>query len=336
MFNKNKFKRKYYLITIILLSITIITIRFNQIEKFFTSLFFSEKPLEYRTIPEDIMTILENYPEIKRLTAQADIELPIPKNMVPQGITLLDDEYIIVSAYNTDHSKKSKSYVLSSYGQLFNTVTLDNRSHVGGIAYDKKNDLLWLPDNDGSLNAYEASQFIDQKDIKPKYTFDKIGLELKKHVYKNQDFIDYLSVDGKYLYIGGFSLYGSGLVKKYEIIKKGSNLELEYKNSFKIPSKIQGITFYHKNDKVYMILSQSFGRQNVSHIIIFEYDETETDYNEARSMLTLESPPLLEQVTSVNSGLYMIFESGANKYSDCKEKIENVLILDLEQAIKEP
>ena len=79
MFNKNKFKRKYYLITIILLSIMIITIRFNQIEKFFTSLFFSEKPLQYRTIPEDIMTILENYPEIKRLTAQADIKLPIPK-----------------------------------------------------------------------------------------------------------------------------------------------------------------------------------------------------------------------------------------------------------------
>lgn len=286
--------------------------------------------LEYRSLPEEIEDVLVNYGTLKDVVAQADVRLPIPQEMIPQGITVFD-KYFVVSAYVG--KSNSKCYVIDMSGELTNVVTLDISSHVGGISYDQKRGLIWLPDDDASLKAYDAESFVQQSEVKALFSFEKVGQKLKERPYKNRDYIDYLCVDGDYIFVGGFTLNDGGLVKKYKISDENDEIELVFVNSFKVPNKIQGMTFYHKDDETYLVLSQSFGRKNSSYILIFDYDEKQQKYGERDSRLSIEMPPLLEQITVFGRGLYVIFESGATKYASSLYKMEHICVLDIEKII---
>ena len=120
-----------------------------------------------------LRTYYAKYPDLEDVLKEAKISLPNEKVMVPQGITLMDN-YILVSAYNSNSYTNSICYVIDQNGKLINMVYLDNPSHVGGLAYDKENDLVWIPGEKGILNAYFGQEFLSKQEIKPKFSYNNV------------------------------------------------------------------------------------------------------------------------------------------------------------------
>lgn len=275
---------------------------------------------------EELKRIVNKYGDFNNVINEGNIKLPIFDDMVPQGITLMGD-YILITSYDNLGKKNSVIYVLDKEGTLINKVILDNKSHVGGISYDKDNKLIWLPGDDGVLLAYESEDFINRKNVKYKYKFNNVSDELKDFLNDNKKLIAFLTIDDGHIYIGNFSKDSKSIVKKYEIINNGEEVYLKYKNKFNVPAKTQSITFKNIGNKKYMIMSNSYTRRKSSYIKVFEYSEEISDY--ARETRSIELPPMLEQIVVDNNNLYIIFESNAKKYSNCLEKIGYICILDI-------
>lgn len=281
----------------------------------------------------EVKELLEKYPDFKKIVRQKSIPLDIEGSLIPQGITIMKN-YIVISFYDDNRDNFSMCYILDAFGEIKNKVTLDTKSHVGGIAYDKINDLFWLPSEDAGLYAYDAKEFLSEGAVRHKFEFPNIGDGLIHYDNKNKNQIAYLTLDKNHIYVGSFSRHDKGLVKKFEILTDGENISLELIQKFKVPKEVQGISFYGDGKEAYILLSCSFGRKNHSHIRIYKYDEKIRDYDSKNiKTLSYEFPPLLEQIALNGKSVYALFESGAEKYRDSVDPIHSIVILDVEQII---
>lgn len=280
-------------------------------------------------ISDNVYELLDSYPELKKVLIEANKKIPLMNKFIPQGITLMKDYILITGYYEKD--KFSRVYILDNLGDIINTVELDTKSHVGGIAYDAVNDLIWLPDDNGILNVYKASKFLEKKKVRKIRSFNSVGKNLIDYQDENKNLIAYVAVDGEYLYIGNFYKTKNCFVKKYKIMFD-NKVKLEYIDSFYLPKKIQGITFYEKNDKKYLIASSSFNRRTRSNIYIYEYDESIMDYTN-NLLKQIEIPPMAEQLDIKDDKLYIIFESSASKYPNAQDKVDSILVLDLNKIL---
>lgn len=264
-----------------------------------------------------------------------DLEIPLDDNMIPQGITLYND-YILTTSYNYNKQENSCVYVLSKNGELINTCELPNKAHVGGIAYDKVNDLVWICGVNGCIDAYKPYFLLRMKEAYPMYANLDVGDGLPN--YKNffLNSVSYLAVDGNDIYVGSFSLKGSGLVKKYTIgiDEETMTLTLKFKKEFKVPKKVQGLTFYEKDDQKYIIFSRSYGKYTPSVLQIFKYDDEISSYDNSLPSVSYEAPTMMEQITCDQDLIYSIFESGADYYKDGLDKISNIHVLDSETLVR--
>ncbi len=276
-------------------------------------------------IDEDINKLVNKYSDLKELIKRANITIPIKDFMVPQGISIIDN-YILISSYDSKRVNYSIISILDQYGGLVNTVSLDNYSHVGALAYDKINKMLYVPGEDGILDIYDLGN------LKYKLSINDISDELIDYQDKNKRNIDYLFIDEDILYIGSFGVKEhKGIVKKFRIIKKDDLIILENINSFVVPSLVQSINIYEIRDKKYLILSRSYGQEKASHIEIYEYKDNISSYD--KPLLDIKMPPMLEQITIDKDNLYLLFESNAQKYDKCIDVVDDIIILDLEKII---
>lgn len=290
-----------------------------------------DKEFNYGNISEEVKNVVVNYPGFLASINQADMNIPIIENMVPQGIALMGD-YILITAYDSEEEKNSVVYVLDALGNIINTVNLENKSHVGGIAYDKINNLIWIPDNNGVLNAYLATDFLNKKKVKYKYRFNNVSEELIDFLDKSKKLIAFLTVDDEYIYFGNFAKEEKSLVKKYKVINIDGSITLNYVSSFMVPAKTQSIAFFNKGEKKYMIMSSSYQRRKSSYIKVYEYSDNVSNYEEV--MNYIELPPMLEQLAISGNSIYTIFESKARKYNNCPEKMGYICILDIYKILK--
>lgn len=280
-------------------------------------------------INENISYILNNYPELKQLTYKANINIPTYNNFIPQGITKVDNYYFITGYY--DNLQNSKCYVLNSFGNIVNEIELDTNSHVGSISYDKNRNLLWIPDNNGILNAYNYNDFFKYKKVYALYKIDNISNGLIDYQDANKNLIAYLCIKDNYIYIGNFFINKKCLVKKYYI---NDDFKLDYINSFKVPNKTQSIDFIKHNNKEYLILSQSYGRNNSSYLYFYEYNSSIKDYN--LELMKIKVPPMLEQINVEDNHIHLLFESNASKYNNCLEKIDTIISINIKKLEYKP
>ena len=290
----------------------------------------ADRKLNYLNISDEVKEVAFNYPEFLNVIIDANIKIPIYDNMVPQGITLMGD-YILITSYDGDGKNNSVVYVMDKMGNVINTVDLGTKSHVGGIAYDEANELIWIPDNNGVLNAYKALDFIDNKKVKAKYRFNNVSDDLIDFLDDKKKLIAFVTIDEDSIYFGNFAKDTESIVKKYRIMNIDGKISLNYINSFMVPARTQSITFFNKGLKKYMIMSNSYQRRKSSYIKVYEYQENITNYKE--EIIQIELPPMLEQSVVNGNSLYTIFESKAKKYSNCPEKIEYICILDVYKII---
>lgn len=237
--------------------------------------------------------------------------LPSLNSFVPQGITL-SDKYIFVSLYDSLKKEQSIIYVLDYDYKLINKVTLDCYSHVGGIAYDSENNLLWVSGTHGSIRAYDVESLVNEEVVEATFVDEKIGKDLIN--FKGEKSISYLTIyDGK-LYVGSFTLLQNAKMKVYDI-ENNDGIKLKYINNVAVPSKVQGVTFFEKDNKQYIAFSRSYGSDFESFIQIYSFDE-DFDCDE-QEYVVIKLKPMLEQIVANEDGiLYSVFESNARLYND--------------------
>ena len=284
-------------------------------------------------LPQSIMDLFDNYPALPNTIKEANIKVPIIENMVPQGMTLIKDN-IFITYYSDNPNSNSICYIIDKNGSLVNIVQLDMKSHVGGLAYDEINELIYLPDNDGELNIYSLNDFLENKKVYYKQKITNISRGLKSYQNDKKTEIDYLYIDNNNLYIGNFSLDNNGLVKKYNITMQNNKINLTFQHKFKVPNKVQGLTTKEIQNKEYIIFSQSYRRNSPSYLSIYEYNDTITDFNDHKlKPFIIKLPPMLEQISVNQDYLYTLYESNANKYYNCLEKVNEIITLDLKKIL---
>lgn len=283
-------------------------------------------------IDTSVSEIIDKYPKLDDYLVNANIKIPIEDNMIPQGITVYKNN-ILITSYDGSKRYNSLVYVLDSKGNIINKVDLNTKSHVGGIVYDENNNLVWIPDNNGVLNAYNSEEFLTKQKVNPVYIFNNISEGLTDFQNKNKYLIAFLTLKDNRIFVGNFSITEDIIVKEFDIINNNGNIDLKYIRKFNVPAKTQGMIFVKRNNKEYLILSNSYRRRSKSHIYIFEYDENNALYS-IENAKKFSLPPLLEQITIKDDRIYTLFESGAKKYSNAIDKIEFICELDVDKMLK--
>lgn len=265
-----------------------------------------------------------------------NVDIPLEDYMVPQGITLVGD-YTLITSYDYLNKDYSIVYVLDNNGDVINKCSLNNKAHVGGIAFDKDNSLVWITGENGCINAYDVNNILTEESCYPKFANLDVGDGLVNYKDPSTNSVAYLTIYKGELFVGSFSRYSNGLVKKYTIDLNDAKdkISLKYQESFKVPSKVQGMTFYNSGDNEYIIFSRSYGRNHPSILQVFKYDDIKEKIALTRTSIAYEVPAMLEQVTISDDKLYALFESGALVYTNSLDTVDNVWTVDAEKVVKQ-
>lgn len=244
---------------------------------------------------------------------------------VPQGLCIIKDK-VYITCYKIDNTT-SCVIEFDMNGNRLRTIDLKNRSHVGGISYDEKHNLVFICDTNGRVSSYSYNSF------EKKNSYEVASIKGEKLLEKNKLVCSYLTCYNNKLYVGSFNLRNNGFVKVFDITREEDGIKLKFLYDIKVPKKTQGLTFYEHNNKTYLFISRSYGRRNSSKLNIYNYNDNKREYLSRDKIITL--PPMLEQITTLNKELVLLFESNAFKYRNtCKYVIENLVSLDIERLIE--
>ena len=253
------------------------------------------------------------------------LNMPDLEGMVPQGLTCYED-FVIISAYNANRFCDSCLFVIDKNDNFIRRVELDNNSHVGGIAYDDCNDLLWVTVND-KLYGYKIEDVLFSDEIEKKYATSSLD-NINKCSFLNYK-------DGK-LYIGNYDVRYNSVVNVYRLSKneKNGNINFIFDRSLTIPSKTQGIDFLNIDNQEYLILSRSWYIFDDSELLVYKYNEDVNDYTN-NYVSIIKCPPMMEEIkTTDNNELFILYESGAYKYRDCLINMNNIYGSDIKKKIR--
>lgn len=249
-------------------------------------------------------------------------------NMVPQSVCAVED-YILIGAYC--HTKKHYSviYVLNKYtGAYVKTIILPGRHHVGGIAYDKIHERIWVAcyQKRAQANSFTLSQL---KAYNYRYSKRPIGFTEIEDLYTipRDSFMAYYN---GYLYIGYFQISNNSILQKFKIAADGSlekvnsaryqehygaNLPREIAvpvNVAAISSKVQGIVFTEYR----MYITESYGimPSKLAKFSIIPDEEENQNYTNENAISIINMPQKLEQIAVEGEDMYMVYESASYSY----------------------
>ena len=189
---------------------------------------------------------------------------------IVQGLCVAD-EYYIISAYSKKRSKSRLYFYEKNNSNYLGFIILDNSSHVGGVTYDYKNNVLFVTGFRGAINAYN---FLELKNllINNDYVVDLNKYDLNNINIKCNNFnISKLFEDNvsaatiyyyeDFLYVATCSCNGS-LVKcelNFSIDMKSLSVKMKILTD-DLPSCVQGLVMFTYNNYLFLVLSQSYGR----------------------------------------------------------------------------
>ena len=282
---------------------------------------------------------------------------------VPQGICVTND-YIILTAYCAGdllhemsvfpklgrndksfvkelnvHSRTGELhnpalYVLDRYtGSYIATVEIQDigSNHVGGIAYDSTNNVLWV-----ATSTEKAGGNHLQELMIPYETFtSSLSAGDNAKISRGSGGVAYIPLideqqcldsasynayhpDTKTLWVGNNKKPGYIVGFKYN----SNTGALEYEKRFKIPEGGNGAAVVTSKSKTYLLLNVSHGRNKSSTLYCWDIT-SQADGSELRTAATTGNmvlPPMLEELCvfppkSEDEGLiYSVYESGATVY----------------------
>ncbi len=302
----------------------------------------------------------------KRVDVEEFTEMPfevpgLPDDFIPQGICYVEDlGMFAISGYMPNDENGNKRY---SRIHLVNPDTNESKmfiidkftGHAGGIASDGKD--IWVSSggsasSNGKIYHFTTDMFLGESGSAVKYD-GYFSVPVKGSV---------LYCDGEKLWVSEFYNNDKDSNKVNKEHHKGTNhawscgydlpLNVDYSAKetkapnviLSIPDKVQGMAI---NDDGNVIFSTSYGRRNDSKMYVFEpYTEWDKDTinvfgtdvplytSKKKNRITrFNMPTLMEGLDYHEGRLYVIFESGANEYSDAKEINKDVWKMDIDSII---
>ena len=237
-------------------------------------------------------------------------------SMTPQGL-VVTDKYIYVSAYCYTHEHNSVIYQIDKKTNKFiKTIILPDTSHVGGLAYDDTNHILWIATK--KYNTSKDDTNLSTVSCITQDVIDNYDFEIQKQpirynktyqtAFTNTSFMTYH--DG-YLYTGLFTKdeNNPGITAKIKILEDGLTIDTEPMSYYYIPNYVQSIAF--TEDKIIIVKSYSY---KTSTILVYKNDEKTIDFKNTKPLKEITTYPMLEQIYPYDNRLYMIYESSAYAY----------------------
>ncbi len=200
---------------------------------------------------------------------------------------------------STGGHEYSRIYVYDENGNYEGKMTLNNDAHVGGISYDKDNNVLYVTNSNGKIDAYDYNKIINNINTKDSdYTFYlgqdyQIPCDINVYDVKNNTNTPASTIyyDRGNLYVGKYEASEKGYLITFrpEIsFDENGNKSISYnKEEIKIqdnlPKQIQGIATTNYKGKEYLVVSCSAGfvtnsLSPKSRLRLYEYDENTNKY----------------------------------------------------------
>ncbi|MEE8724121.1 MAG: hypothetical protein SOI23_05070 [Atopobiaceae bacterium] len=231
--------------------------------------------------------------------------------MVSQGIAV-SDAWIFISAYDGNYVANSVIYMISrSDGKLQKTIILQGQPHVGGLAYDNRNDRLWIAtrkDKKAQLVGISLRKLKSYPNGSTNpITYD---FEVSLPKLKRASFIEYY---GGSLYVGFFDTASNGVMYRFKLTSLGRLTEQEAQHPtsrYVILPQVQGVAI--TSDRIFF--SQSYGG-GASVLYVFE-NKGGGDYAAKDPLAKTQVPAMMEDITVYDGILYAAYESAAANYRE--------------------
>ena len=291
---------------------------------------FSGKTFDEKTLP--IPGLIETCIETGGVSSTST-------QYIPQGMCRAG-KYLLITAYDVKKKHNSVIYAVDMDDMtLVSTLTMPNRFHAGGIAFDGEN--IWMTGE--TSDKYKGNPFVQYMtyEIFLSHLDEPVSeveeSELSRYIYiKNKP--SFLEYDNGKLWVGTYAgrkntaesyMYG------YEILGEKDNRRLNtimYSIIAGIDSSAQGADIV--GDYLYVSSSyKSASRMKTSFITKYNLKKSETDTGdylvEGHEMKRVEVPKMNEEIIVDGPTVYINFESGASYWKYALINTDRVLAVDL-------
>ena len=291
---------------------------------------FNGKTFDEKTIP--IPGLIKTYVMTEGVSSSSD-------QYVPQGLCRAD-HYLLITAYDVKKKLNSVIYVVDMNGmKLVSTLTMPNRFHAGGIAFDGEN--IWMTGE--TSDKYKGDPFVQYMTYSTllshlNETVSEVKeSELSPYIYiKNKP--SFLEYDKGILWVGtyiGRKSTPDAYMNGYEIIGEPGKRRLNtimYSIIAGIDSSAQGADIV--DDYLYVSSSyKSTSHLQTSFITKYNLKSSKTgtgDYLvKGNEVNRVQVPKMNEEIVVDGATMYINFESGASHWKYALINTDRVLAVDL-------
>ena len=221
-----------------------------------------------------------------------------------QGLCFTPD-YILMTAYAEEAQSSGSLMVFDrSSGDYLVTLRMREDSHLGGIAFDGDN--VWVCHS--SAKTLERIPYTTIRSMAKRSDRRCVDISEMTDEYRLKNIPSSITCYGGRIWVATHTKILDSQMRSYSYDEKSN--QLSSVNSFRIPSKVQGIAF-DADGTVY--LSTSYGRNNSSYLKVYASLLTLTQSPNEPTM-NVEMPPCSEQIAIADEHIYVIFESASRKY----------------------
>jgi hypothetical protein len=254
-----------------------------------------------------------------RLFTDTRFKIPYLDKYVPQGLATWSDyegekDMILVSSYQEGNEEGPEQGIVIGFdaatGVELGAVRIATH-HAGGIAVFEE--LGWM---------FVSGPLIDKKHSISKYSLAAV----KKAILTPESEPRFLESEGDQVVTGGASFLTShgptntlwaglhdadSLASMHEYKVGSGGVLTKQPRTWEVPKKMQGLVVTADS----FIFSTSLGRDQRSNIWVVRRDDSESDLDPER-ITCFRAPSLSEGIAVYGNGLVLIFESGAEPYSE--------------------
>lgn len=250
-----------------------------------------------------------------------------------QGYTIVGGTYpsILISAYKEDELSRIYVYERDT-GKYLGYIILNNKNHVGGLTYDPTCDILFITGSKGSINTYDYSTLMKTLNNASDIT-DDVHIDLSNEINNKVAIMENdINVDQQAATITYFdgSLYSidfgfDGVLVKTDYNLVNNKVITTNNTYYKLNNSkcVQGISFYQKDDEVYLVLSSSLGIIN-SKLTLYKLVDKNFEY---LCELTLDSNKKMEGISIDRVGNISSIYEGSEK-SEIVSSVDELIDLN--------
>lgn len=251
----------------------------------------------------------------------------ICSGMIPQGICVAG-EYLIISAYDASHKvvadseykathkQRSVLYIMDVVSrQYLTTITLDTKCHVGALAYNPDDELIYIADSDNgvvqALSMKKITGCVNRGADAHEDVLEFDGCPIDTQGYRPS----LLSYYDGYLYVGQFAKRNWSDLFSNRMVAFDKDGTLLTKHGMTIPYCAQGVSFADWNDKTYMIVSSSYGRSEAAKLSVYQMDKDREGLVYSKTKIgEFACPNMSEDIDIQGDFIYTCYESASNFY----------------------